>query len=136
MHSKTQGFTLIELMIVIAILGIILAFAWPSYQENVRKSRRAEGTVNLLELADRLERFYSDQGTYAGATLGPAEADVFVALTENGYYNLAITVQDNVSFTVTAAPTTKGKQNNDTCGTFTLTSTGQTSANGSKCWKI
>jgi len=136
MNKQTRGFTLIELMIVVAIIAIIFSFAWPSYQEHVRKSRRAEGTVHLLELADRMERFYSDQGTYAGATLGPDEADVYVAVSENGYYNLAITVQDNVSFTVTAAPTTKGNQNDDTCGTFTLTSTGQTSANGSKCWKI
>ena len=136
MNKQTRGFTLIELMIVVAIIAIIFSFAWPSYQEHVRKSRRAEGTVHLLELADRLERFYSDRGTYAAATLGPAEADVYVAITENGYYNLAITVQDNISFTITATPTTKGKQNNDTCGTFTLTSTGQTSANGSKCWKI
>ncbi len=136
MNKQTRGFTLIELMIVIAILAIIVAFAWPSYLENVRKSRRAEGTVHLLELADRMERYYSDQGTYAGATLGPAEADLYVAVSENGYYNLAITVQDNVSFTVTAAPTTKGKQDDDTCGTFTLTSTGLTSADGSKCWKI
>ena len=136
MNKQTRGFTLIELMIVVAIIAIIFSFAWPSYQEHVRKSRRAEGPVHLLELADRMERFYSDQGTYAGATLGPDEADVYVAVSENGYYNLAITVQDNVSFTVTAAPTTKGNQNDDTCGTFTLTSTGQTSANGSKCWKI
>ena len=136
MNKQTRGFTLIELMIVIAILAIIMAFAWPSYLEHVRKSRRAEGTVHLLELADRMERYYSDQGTYAGATLGPAEADLYVAVSENGYYNLAITVQDNVSFTVTAAPTTKGKQDDDTCGTFTLTSTGLTSADGSKCWKI
>ena len=136
MNKQTRGFTLIELMIVIAILAIIVSFAWPSYLEHVRKSRRAEGTVHLLELADRMERFYSDQGTYAGATLGPAEADVYAAVSENGYYNLAITVQDNVSFTVTAAPTTKGDQDDDTCGTFTLTSTGLTSADGSKCWKI
>jgi type IV pilus assembly protein PilE len=136
MNKQTRGFTLIELMIVIAILAIIVAFAWPSYLEHVRKSRRAEGTVHLLELADRMERYYSDQGTYAGATLGPAEADLYVAVSENGYYNLAITVQDNVSFTVTAAPTTKGNQDDDTCGTFTLTSTGLTSADGSKCWKI
>jgi type IV pilus assembly protein PilE len=136
MNKQTRGFTLIELMIVVAIIAIIFAFAWPSYQEHVRKSRRTEGTVHLLELADRLERFYSDQGSYAGATLGPDEDDVYVAVSENGHYNLAITVQDNVSFTVTAAPTTKGDQDDDTCGTFTLTSTGQTSADGSKCWKI
>jgi type IV pilus assembly protein PilE len=56
MIKKTGGFTLIELMIVLAVLSIIVAIGYPSYQEHVKKSRRAEGMGQLLELADRMER--------------------------------------------------------------------------------
>ena len=140
MNKKTQGFTLIELMIVVAILGIIAAIGYPSYLEQVKKSRRAEGMGHLLELADRMERFYSDKGTYAGATLGTGTGNVFVATTEGGHYTLSISAQDNVAFTISATPTSKSKQNTDKCHTFTMTSLGVKSVSGGSlstddCWK-
>ena len=140
MKNKTRGFTLIELMIVVAILAIVAAIGYPSYLEQVKKSRRAEGMGHLLELADRMERFYSDKGTYAGATLGTTSGNVFVATTEGGHYTLSIGAQDNVAFTISAAPTSKGKQNKDKCGTFTMTSLGVKSVSGGSlskddCWK-
>jgi type IV pilus assembly protein PilE len=140
MTHKTRGFTLIELMIVVAILAIVAAIGYPSYLEQVKKSRRAEGMGHLLELADRMERFYSDRGTYAGATLGTAAGNVFAGTTDGGHYTLSIDAQDNVAFTISATPTSKGKQNTDKCHTFTLTSLGVKSVSGGSlskddCWK-
>lgn len=134
MLKKTRGFTLIELMIVIAVLSIIVAVGYPSYMEHVKKSRRAEGMGQLLELADRMERAYSDQGTYPTSI-----SEVYVATTDGGFYTLSIVTANNVSFTVSASPTSLGKQNTDKCKTFTLTSLGQKSISGSvpnsQCWK-
>ena len=134
MLKRTRGFTLIELMIVIAVLSIIVAVGYPSYMEHVKKSRRAEGMGQLLELADRMERAYSDRGTYPTNI-----SEVYVATTDNGFYTLSIVSANNVSFTVSAAPTSLGQQNDDKCKTFTLTSLGQKtvtdSAMNDQCWK-
>jgi type IV pilus assembly protein PilE len=133
---KTRGFTLIELMIVVAILAIVVAVGYPSYMEHVKKSRRAEGMGQLLELADRMERAYSDQGFYPPKG---SVSDVYTATTDGGFYTLSIVTANNVSFTVSAAPTSLGGQNDDKCKTFTLTSLGLKSITGSvptsHCWK-
>lgn len=138
MNKLIRGFSLIELMIVLTILAITIAIGYPSYRNQVMKTHRAEGMGELLDLADRLERFYSDRGTYAGATLGNGATDLRPAATERGYYNLAITAQDAVAFTITATP--QGTQADDTsCGIYTLTSLGDTSASGGlgdeECWR-
>lgn len=138
--NKARGFTLIEAMIVVALIGIIVAFGYPSYRDQVIKSRRAEGMGELLELADRLERYYSDKGTYVGATLGNSNSDIFHATTAKGHYTLAIVgaETDNIQFAVTATP--KNGQEKDKCHTFKLTSQGiKTVSGGSlsadECWK-
>ena len=134
MMKKTRGFTLIELMIVVAVLSIIVAIGYPSYMEHVKKSRRAEGMGQLLELADRMERAYSDRGTYPTNI-----SEVYVATTDGGFYTLSIVSANNISFTVNAAPTSLGKQDTDKCKTFTLTSLGQQSVTDismkDQCWK-
>jgi type IV pilus assembly protein PilE len=138
-RNRQRGFTLIEVMIVIAVLGVIVAIAYPSYTEQVRKSRRAEGMGELLDLADRMERFYSDRGTYVGASLGTAATDIYPTTSAKGYYTLSIASQSATAFSVSAAPTSKGKQNEDKCGTFSLTSQGVKSVSNStyldECWK-
>ena len=132
MRNRTRGFTLIEMMIVVAVLGIIVALGYPSYQEQVRKARRAEGMGELLEMADRLERRYSDQGTYAGinadALYGISTADN-TRPTTNGHYKLSIDSADTVQFTISAAP--QGPQTKDKCGTFTMSSQGVKTVSGS-----
>lgn len=134
MIKKTRGFTLIELMIVITILAILVTVGYPSYMEHVKKSRRAEGMGQLLELANRMERSYSDQGTYPTSI-----SEVYGATTDGGFYTLSIVSANNVSFTVSAAPTSLGRQDTDKCATFTLTSLGQKSVTdntlNSHCWK-
>ena len=133
-NNKERGFTLIEMLIVVAILGIIVAIGYPSYQEQVRKSRRAEGMGELLEMADRLERRYSDQlpATYAGI-----KADVLYGIdtaddmrpTTNGHYKLNIVSADAIQFTISAIP--QGNQTKDKCGTFTMSSQGVKTVSGS-----
>ena len=134
MIKKTRGFTLIELMIVLAVLSIIVAVGYPSYLEQVKKSRRAEGMGQLLELADRMERAYSDQGTYPTNV-----SEVYVATTDGGLYTLSIVTANNISFIVSAAPASEKGQNTDKCQTFTLTSLGEKSVTNSSltdyCWK-
>ena len=139
MNRMMRGFTLIEAMIVVAILGIIVAFGYPSYRDQVMKSRRADGMAALLELADRMERHYSDAGTYTKADGNDiAVADVFPGFSSD-YYTLTIDSQDAVKFTVSAVPKTGSSQADDKCGTFTLTSLGVKSVSKSgmqdKCWK-
>ncbi len=140
-----RGFTLIELMIVLAILAIVTVFAANSYRQYILKAHRAEGMSELLHLADRLERFYSDRvpPSYEDATLGSQNTDIYPKLTENGYYLLTIDSQDDITFTISADPDpaggeTNGKQKKDKCGKFTLTSLGEKSVSTSEplsnCW--
>ncbi|HDN69479.1 MAG: hypothetical protein DRQ45_08515 [Gammaproteobacteria bacterium] len=145
MKKTARGMTLIELMIVVAILGIITAIGYPSYLDHVKKTRRSEGMGELLELADRMERHYSDVGTYdkvvAGVVSDMAIADIYQAATKNGYYTLSIdSGTDNVDFTARAAPTSLGQQDTDKCGTFIITSQGTKTVTGGSlsapdCWK-
>ncbi len=65
---KNKGFSLIELMIVLAIIGILSAIGYPSYDSYMKKSRRADGKIALQRMADRQERFYLQNNTYTTAT--------------------------------------------------------------------
>jgi type IV pilus assembly protein PilE len=138
MRTSMRGMTLIELMIVIVILSIVTTWGYSSYRDTVMKSRRSEGLGELLALADRLERFYSDRGTYIGATLGTSTTAVYALTSERGNYQFSLNSLSTIAFSISAAP--QGKQANDTrCGTFTLTSGGTKTVSGSlddnKCWK-
>jgi type IV pilus assembly protein PilE len=126
------GFTLIELMITVAVVAILAAVAIPSYSEHVRKSRRAQAKADLVELAQQLERFHTVQNTYNGMTLP------FTQSPRDGksYYTLSLSgAATSSSFTLQAVPGTG--QDKDKCGTLTLDQAGRktpTAAKVAGCW--
>lgn len=138
--NKQTGFTLIELMIVVAIIGILAAIAIPSYQSHIAKTRRADAQGALLQLANVMERYYTEQSpfTYVGASLGSAATDIFASQspgTGTAFYNLSISAAAANSYTLTATPT--NGQSSDSCGTLTLTSAGVKGVSKSTvaaCW--
>jgi type IV pilus assembly protein PilE len=129
-QSKTQrGFTLIELMVVIAILGIIAMIAIPSYNDTVRKGRRSDAKVTLMKLSQNLERCFSENNSYQVAS---GCTNLNNTASEEGYYTITA-VQNATTFALTAAAT--GGQADDThCAQFTLNHTGTKGGTNSDCW--
>jgi type IV pilus assembly protein PilE len=144
----SKGFTLIELMIVVAIIGIMAAIAYPSYMEQIRKSRRADANGALLGLANAMQRHATDEGTYEGAAAGGGDlGDPAIFATQSpveggtAYYTLNIFAANATTFDVRAVPTTNGGQNTYRCGTLTLTHDGVKGVTGADpgvtwddCW--
>jgi len=131
---QTNGFTLIELMITVAIIAIIAAIAYPSYQDQVRKSHRAEGKSELMQIAQNLERCYTANMSYASCDAGGGVA--FPKTTQNARYIISIARTAN-TYTLTATP--QGPQVKDTkCANFTLDEKGAKGVSGTSsaqsCW--
>lgn len=135
-----RGFTLIEVMIVVAILGVIAAIAFPSYMESVRKSRRADAKSALMAASQAMEKYFTERQTYATATLGSNATDVYPTTSPDGYYTLSFSVASTASaFSLQAAPTAGKGQTSDKCGTFSINQLGAKgvsggSLNAAACW--
>jgi type IV pilus assembly protein PilE len=128
-----RGFTLIELVITIAIVGILVAVALPTYRDHVRKSRRAEAQAYLMAVAGRQQQFLVDTRSYATAlaTINiPQPANV--AATYD--VTLAAVAGPPPTFLVTAAPKSGTDQTQERCGTLTIDQTGAKTASLSSCW--
>jgi len=133
--QKAKGFTLIELMIVVVIIGIIAAFAYPAYQDSVRKSRRADAKTTLGDIASKMEQYYMDNKTYStgGKTLTELGYATATISSYEGYYTISINSESATSYELLAVPTTKGNQNLDTkCPSMTLNNLRVKSPNS--CW--
>ena len=104
--NRVNAFSLIELLIVMVVASILISLAYPSYRAYINRANRADGQTALLNLASEMERYYSDNHTYATATIGTGNAtDVLsVASTPEGWYSLTITNATADSYTVTATP--------------------------------
>ncbi len=127
-----RGFTLIELMIVVAVVGILAAIAVPSYNDSVRKSRRAQAKADLVEYAQMAERSFTVNNSYAEFALprnqSPREPGA------DARYTLAM-VNDATTFTITATP--QGGQAQDRCGTLSINQAGAKTSSGAPlqdCW--
>lgn len=116
-HQK--GFTLMELMIAVAIVGILSAIAYPAYQEYLYKTRRSDGQAALMNLSTYMEHYYTENNTYASATLS---ALGLTNTSQQGYYTVAITSSSATAYTLTATPVSP-QTGDTTCPTLTLTNT-------------
>ncbi|SDU20418.1 type IV pilin protein [Halopseudomonas salegens] len=129
---QQSGFTLIEVMVVVAIVGILAAVAYPAYTEQVKKTRRAEVSSVLLENAHMLERHYTRNGSYEGGqvhglmtqspTSGSAVYSITVTRTEDTYLLEAVAVIGGV-------------MEGDTCATYSLDQLGQRTPVNTRCWR-
>lgn len=153
------GFTLLELMIVVAIVAVLAGIAYPSYQDSIRKARRADAKAALLEAAGRQERFYTENNQYTNVLIAAAGCattpDTIKAATDCGlryptnpnpplapdsYYSLTLNAPLNAvdrrsAYTLTATPVTGKSQEKDiSCQAFTLNNLGvKCIKNGSLC---
>lgn len=117
---KARGFTLIELMVVVAIVAIIAAIAVPSFNESVRKSRRSEAITTLADLQLRQERWRSNNTTYGTLAQVSNTTDALFNAAQ-AHYSFTVTNNNNVGYTLTASPKSGSAQQNDRCGDYTFT---------------
>ena len=125
--GRQNGFTLIELMVTVVIIGILASIAIPSYQRYVLSSRRAQAQSEMLRIQLGLEKWRANNSSYATATLAGVAPTV-----ANTYYNYSITGATGSAYTINAAA--QGAQTNDTgCTALTLNQSSAKTPAG--CWK-
>lgn len=142
--SKTKncagGFTLIELMIVVAILGILATIAVPSYNEYIRRGARADARTVLLENAQFLERNFTLATSYSKDS---ANVDIVLPIlnsprTGTAVYVIVANPLTPTTYTLSATPIVGGRMDGDACGSLTLTHLGQRGTTGTlsaaDCW--
>lgn len=132
MRSRLYGFTLMEVMVVVAVVAILSAIALPSYNAYVIKTRRSAATVCLQERAQLMERYYTTKLTYVDAP-APAACDGIV----NSYTVAFESTPTAKAFVLTATPSTS--QKDPKCGTLSLNQKGErgesgTAASAAECW--
>lgn len=139
-----KGFTLIELMIVVAVIAIIAAVALPSYDDSVKRGKRTDGKGYLLDLASQQETFYAQNLSYANSITGSTQLNTSATSTE-GHYTVALATSPGScvhtgtkcrTFTLTATPTFTDAS----CTTLTYTNAGVKGYTGTagtvnECWR-
>ena len=124
MNRAARGFSLLELLVAIAIIGILAGIAYPAYQQYVLKSNRSEAIQALTSAAASLERQFTDTNSYTGLAIP--------GTTSGGHFTVSTQVTAT-SYTLTAQAT--GSQTKDTrCATFSINQAGVKTATSSECW--
>lgn len=143
-RRRVHGLTLIELVIVVAVIGVLFAVATPTWREHVASSRRSEAKAALMEIGQTMERLYSERSSYASARIGSRSAatDVLVygqSTTRSGYYTLSFSLQTDQTYRLVATPA--GAQAGDNCGSYTWDQAGTRGVSGgnpgwtvARCW--
>lgn len=133
-RKSSQGFTLIELVIAVAIVGILATIAYASYSTQIQHSRRSDALTSVGSISSSLERCYAQAYAYTGCT----NAVAGITASQNGYYSIATAVAAS-TYTVTATPV--GGQAGDTsCAVIAVSNSGQSAANShgadatKTCW--
>jgi type IV pilus assembly protein PilE len=130
MNGRASGFTLVELLVCLTLIGILLGIALPAYQGHIQRVRRVDAQKSLVELAQSLERFYTSRGTYDGATL---PFDQPPRDTGEAFYRLGFASgPDESGYVLQAEPV--GAMARDACGVLTLASSGLRGAASERCW--
>lgn len=141
MRFRSRGFTLVELMITVSVIGILTAVAVPAYRNHVMRSKRSEATVILLRIQAAQEKFLLQNNAYSANLAGAPPVGLgMVTVTEGGNYNLGLARVGN-GFTATATATS-GQASDTKCRTFTINQSGVRQAqnsggtdNTAECWK-
>ena len=140
------GVTLLEMMVVLVVLSIIVAYAYPSYGQFTVRANRNAGTSMLLQIADRQEQYYMNNKQYSVslAALG-FPADAFMITDDGSFcadgdmdrvYSLSLSNTTAMTYTLTATPQLRQAEKDTACGNLTMTHAGLkgNSAGGDNCW--
>lgn len=146
--GSDRGFSLIELMVVVAVISILAAVAYPSYIDSVRRGHRSDGKAALLDTAQRLERYFTENTKYSGASLVTGDPKYVAAnVSPEKYYSIAFdsaptsatvcgatssSSPNEMAYRLCATPI--GAQISDSCGVLSLSSTGARTPTTERCW--
>lgn len=140
MRARHNGFTLIELMITVAIVGILTSVGYPSYQSYIQKAKRSEAQAALVSMATAMEQWrVENNNDYSGVTVGTGATAIFtdrVPTDGSGTQSYTLSIPTLAAGNYTLKATPYGTQVGDECGDLTLDSTGvKASSTGTNCWE-